>query len=112
MQHRSHMPQKERHARSKLAKLLHNYPFIKGALVTSGRTCGKPGCKCSRGEKHIATYLSVRHKDKRKMICVPKNLEKQIRDSVKTYKDIMKLIDVVSDSCVDRLIKSKKDKGA
>jgi hypothetical protein len=110
MKHRSHIPQKERHARSKLAKLLHNYPFVKGALVTSGRTCGKSGCKCSRGEKHLSTYLSVRHKGKRKTICVPKQLEDQIRNSVKTYKDIMELIDIVSDSCVDRLIKSKNTK--
>lgn len=109
MQHRNHMPQKERYARSKLAKLLHDYPLIKGALVTSGRTCGKPGCKCAKGEKHISSYLSVvRHKGKREMICVPKQLEHSIRTSVQTYKDIMELVDIISDFCLDRLMKSKK----
>jgi hypothetical protein len=110
LQHRGHIPQKERHARSKLAKLLHGYPFVKGVLVISGRTCGKPQCKCSRGEKHLSCYLSIRHEGKRKMICVPKQWEGRIRTSVKTYKDVMELMDIVSDSCVDRLIKSKKTK--
>ena len=110
MHHRNHMPQKERHARSKLAKLLHDYPFIKGVLVTSGRTCGKPGCKCAKGQKHLSSYLSVRHKGKRQMICVPKQWEKRIRTSVKTYKDVMELMDIVSDFSLDCLIQSKKTK--
>ncbi len=110
MQHRSFIPQKERYARSRLAKLLHDYPFIKGVVVTSERTCGKLRCRCTRGEKHYSSYISVRHEGKRKMICIPKQWEDNIRTSVKTYKDVMKLIDIVSDSCLDRLIKSKKIK--
>jgi len=111
MKHRGHMASKERSARSRLAKLLHQYPFIKGILVTSGRTCGKPQCKCTRGEKHLSTYLSVRHEGTRKMICVPKQYEEQIRCSVKIYREAMQLMDIVSDSCLERLIRSKKTGG-
>lgn len=111
MKHRSHISSKERDARSKLAKLLHDYPFIKGNLVTSERTCGKPRCKCVRGEKkHLSTYLSVRHESKRKMICVPKQSEDKVRFSVKVYKEAIKLMDIVSDSCLERLIRLKKAK--
>jgi hypothetical protein len=111
MKHRSYISSRERNARSKLAKLLHRYPFIKGILVTSGRTCGKPQCKCTRGEKHLSTYLSVRHEGKRKMICVPKQHEEQVRSSVKTYREAMRLTDIISDSCLEHLIRRKKDKG-
>ena len=110
MKHRSHVFQRERKARSKMTKLVHDHQFVKGVMVTSERTCGKPQCKCSRGEKHLSSYLSVRYKGERKMICVPKQLEESIRSSVKAYKDIMELMDVVSDFCVDNLIKSKKTK--
>ena len=110
MRHRNVMAQKERNARSKAAKLVHRYPLIKGALVISERTCGKPGCKCTRGEKHLTCYVSVRHRAKRKMIYVPKEWEGKIRTWVKTYKEGMKLIDVVSESCLNRLMKAKKDK--
>jgi hypothetical protein len=112
MKHKAHMSPKERGARSKLAKLLSHYPFIKGILVTSGRTCGKPQCKCTRGEKHLSTYLSVRHQSNRKMICVPKQYEEQVRSSVNTYKEAMRLMDIVSDSCLERLIRSKKTRGS
>ena len=110
MRHRNVMPQKERYARSKVAKLVHRYPLIKGAIVISERTCGKPGCKCTRGEKHLTCYLSVRHMGKRKMIYIPKELEGKIRAWVKTYREGMKLIDVVSESCLNHLIKAKRDK--
>ena len=110
MKHRNVMLQKERQARSKAAKLVHRYPLIKGALVVSERTCGKPGCKCTRGEKHLTCYLSVRYKGKREMIYVPKEWEDRIQTWVKTYKEGMKLIDVISDSSLNRLIKAKKAK--
>ncbi len=112
MRHRNVMPQRERYARSKAAKLVHRYPLIKGAMVISERTCGKPGCKCTRGEKHLTCYLSVRHKGKRKMIYVPKEWEGEIRGWVKTYKEGVRLIDIISDSSLNRLIKAKRDKRA
>ena len=49
MKHRN-KPQQERYARSRLAKLVHDYPFIKGSVVVMKNTCGKPGCKCARGQ--------------------------------------------------------------
>jgi len=109
MKHRRHIAQKERKTRSRLTKLVHDHSFVKGVMVTSGRTCGKPQCKSTRGEKHLSSYLSVRHRGERKMICIPKQMEESIRYSVKTYKDVMKLMDMVSDSFVDHLMKSKKN---
>ncbi|MBI4650055.1 hypothetical protein HY745_01940 [Candidatus Desantisbacteria bacterium] len=110
MKNKNFIPQKERDARSKLTKLVNYYPFVKGGVVTSGRKCGKPQCKCTTGEKHLSTYLSIKHEGKRKMVCVPKQFEKDIHSWVKTYKDIMNSIDIISDYHINRLIKLKNTK--
>jgi hypothetical protein len=39
--------------------LLERPPVLKGTLVEVQRTCGKPGCKCARGEKHTCWQLSA-----------------------------------------------------
>ncbi len=109
MKHRN-MSQRERYARSRLTKLVHDYPFIRGSVVEMKNTCGKPGCKCARGQRHISYYLSVRYRGKRKMICVPKEWHSRIGDWVRTYKESMKLADVVSESCLNRLLKAKRGK--
>ncbi len=41
-----------------LEELLKAGAMIEGSFVTLGRTCGKPTCKCSNGEKHYSKYLS------------------------------------------------------
>ena len=60
MRPRSHLPDPERRARSRLTQILHEQPFLCGSLVTMQRTCGKPGCKCTRGELHPGLYLALR----------------------------------------------------
>jgi hypothetical protein len=41
------------------AILLGHGPLVRGSLIWRPKFCGKPGCKCSRGEPHPAgLYLS------------------------------------------------------
>jgi len=109
MLHRQHLPDKERTARSKAVKSLHDKPFIAGGLVKMARTCGKANCKCTRGEKHISWYLSTRHKGVRKMIFIPQQWEKDIFEWVNTYKEITRQIDIISQQCLDRFTMSNKE---
>lgn len=108
MRHRSHLPEQERLARSKATKLLHDKPFVAGSLVKMARTCGKTGCKCTKGDKHVSWYLAVRHKGARKMICVPRRSEKDVIEWVNTYKEIAKQIDTISQQCLERIVISGK----
>lgn len=111
MRHRRHLPDQERSARSKVAKLLHDKAFVAGGLVKMARTCGKANCKCTRGDKHVSWYLSTRHKGARKMICIPRQWEKDVIERVKTYKEITRHIAVISQQCLERLtILVKKEK--
>ncbi|HVP41133.1 MAG TPA: DUF6788 family protein, partial [Candidatus Krumholzibacteriaceae bacterium] len=109
MKHRSHLPLQEREARSKLIKLLRDKPFIGGGLVRMARTCGKAGCKCAKGDKHVSWYLATRHKGARKMICIPRQWEQDVIEWVNTYKEITKQVDLVSQQCLERFTTSAKE---
>lgn len=100
------MATQERQERSQLAKLVHQESFLEGSLVDSAFKCGKDNCWCSKASKgHPVCYLSIRVGTKRKMIYVPKEKEKQVREWVKKYKEITKRITAVSQCCLARFKK-------
>jgi hypothetical protein len=99
----------ERASRSRLAQLLHAArPLLRGSLVTMKRVCGKPTCKCARGEKHVSLYLSVRWQAKRKMIYVPPELEDRVRAAVEDGLRADRWLDEVSQAFLQELIRLKK----
>ena len=108
MPSRSHLSQAERHARSQLARTLLNRPMLRGSLVTLRRLCGKPNCKCARGDRHECLCLSIRVGDRRKMLYVPPAWEETIRAWVDGYRQISDLIDAVSQACLDRFLQAKE----
>jgi hypothetical protein len=108
MKNRAVMPAQERVARSKLAKLVHERPFIQASLVTMTHTCGKPTCRCVRGQKHVSLYLATRLEGKRKMIYVPRCLEDMVRTWVQTYQESGQLSRRISAQCMERFLKEKK----
>jgi len=100
---RGHLAAEERHIRSQLAKLVHRKEFLVGSLVDSTFKCGKDSCWCTTARKgHPACYLSILVDGKRKMVYVPKDKEKQVREWVKTYKEISKKMAKVSKCCLKR----------
>jgi hypothetical protein len=108
MHHRGNLPVQERQARSRLAQLLHQQPFLIGSLVSMPRVCGKPGCKCAQGELHPGLYLSLRVGEKRKMIHIPQSLEAQVRQWVSTYQEVWRLMEKVSEACYQRFFREKQ----
>jgi hypothetical protein len=71
------------------------------------RVCGKPGCKCTQGELHPGLYLAMRVGEKRKMVHVPQVLETTARRWVATYQEAWRLMEEVSQSCLERFLKGK-----
>jgi hypothetical protein len=108
MYHRSHLASPERQARSRLAQLLHEQPFLCGSLVTMRRRCGNPGCRCTRGELHPGLYLALRVGAKRKMIYIPHALEEKVGHWVATYQEVWGLIEKVSEASLKRLLQEKE----
>jgi hypothetical protein len=112
MHPRSQLPDPERQARSRLTQILHGHSFLCGSLVTMQRRCGKPGCKCARGELHPGLYLALRVGGQRKMIHVPHTMEATVRQWVANYQEAWRLMEQISQRCLKRfLLKKEQLKG-
>src|SRR5437870_5150761 len=107
---RSHRPHTGREARSRLVKRCAEVPLLRGSLVTMRRACGKSGCRCNEGQLHVSLYLSVRVGQRRKMIYVPPELEPRVREWVASSQEIDRLLEIVSQSCLEQVLKSKRER--
>lgn len=90
------MSRRERDARGRLAQLIHDGGLIRGSLVVRQRTCGKPNCRCARGEKHASLYLVVSEEGKYRQVFVPKDLEQVIRLWVENHQKARDLFEEIS----------------
>ena len=99
---------RERAARSRLLQLLRDRDFIAGSLVTMRRVCGKPTCRCARGEKHESLYLALTVQGKRTMVIVPRQRIEAVTAAVQTYKRAWDLQKKVSEECFARLLTQAK----
>lgn len=110
MRPRSALPPEERRARSRLAQVAHQEEFLRGSLVTMRRTCGKPHCRCTRGEKHVSLYLAVRDRKKRRLIYVPPEWEERVRQWVATGREVGRLVEAITAAALDRLDRGKAER--
>lgn len=72
---RNTMSVEERELRSRAAQLLDGAGVLHGSLVERERLCGKPNCRCTRGERHRALILTVRSEGQSEQIYIPRHLE-------------------------------------
>lgn len=93
---RTQMPAREREFRSQLAKLIHSAGILRGSLSVRERTCGKPSCKCAKGEKHSSLYLVFSEEGKYRQLFIPKNLEEQVRAWVANHHRARELLEEIS----------------
>ena len=82
--------------------------MVRGSVFVRLLRCGKPGCHCARGEKHVSLYLAIRVGARRKMIYVPPDLEPRVRDWVQSSQEIDRLLEIVSQSCLEQLLRDKQ----
>ena len=107
---RNRFASKERAARSRLAQLLHDRDMICGSVVSMARTCGKAGCRCAQGDKHVSLYLSTKVEGRRRMIYIPADLEQEVRARVTAYREVAQLTEVVSAASVQRVLEHKRER--
>jgi hypothetical protein len=113
MPSRSQLPPKDRAARSRLLQLLTcAHPIARASLVTMARVCGKKGCKCAQGEKHVSLYIAARVGDKRKMLYIPPELEDEARRLVKNARTVDGLLEEMSQASLERLAEQKLKRSA
>src|SRR5215831_19167320 len=95
-QPRARRSAEERELRSRLAQLITTYGFVRGNLVHRERTCGRPNCRCARGDKHPSVSLIASDEGKIQQLHIPSDLERTAQEWVETYHRIRKLLEELS----------------
>ena len=70
--------------------------LIRGTLQVRMRRCGKPNCKCRRGERHRSLYLVVSENGRLRQLFVPKDWELRVREWVQDYGRVKGLLEQLS----------------
>lgn len=110
MKSRSQRPAEDRHARSRAVQHIADNSLLRGSLVSMARACGKAGCHCQQGEKHVSLYLAVRVNDRRRMIYVPPAMEDAVRGWVENAQEVDQLLDFISQQCLTQFLEQKQQK--
>ena len=101
-------PAPQRHARSQLAQLITQQPFLRGSLVERARSCGKPTCRCQQGQLHRSLYLAVRHKGQRALLYIPRALEETVRQWVHNGRCLSQQLQDLHQLQLDQLLQRKQ----
>jgi hypothetical protein len=70
--------------------------MVRGTLSVREKVCGRPNCRCARGEKHRAVYLVASSGGKLQQLSIPRELEPQVRRWVETYQDLRAQLEELS----------------
>lgn len=63
-----------------------------GSLLVRYRRCGKPNCKCVRGQRHRSVFVYFKQNGRTRQLYVPKGWEPQVRQWLQNHKTMRKLI--------------------
>jgi hypothetical protein len=105
---RQAMSPQERRMRSRLTQLVHAAPMLRGTLTVRRLTCGNKSCRCYRGEKHEALYLTFQRDGRSYQCCIPKELEEQVRQWSENYRRACNLFEEVCQTGYEALLHAKK----
>jgi hypothetical protein len=90
---RRELRQKARGIRSRMRKIDH---MIKGSINFRRVKCGKPGCKCNRGELHDCVCITYKERGKTVTVYVDKERQAEALLMCRNYKKMKALIKELS----------------
>lgn len=65
-----------------------NKPVIKGSVYELKRKCGKPGCKCTKGQLHRTMVLSSSEKGRTRLRVIPRGFFLEIKSKAQRYQKL------------------------
>lgn len=107
MTHRRYRSPRENQMRSQIVQIVAEQPFVRGSLVSRTRCCGKPNCRCQRGQKHRSLYLAVNLNGQRTLIYVPRDLEATVRLWVENGRRVQQQLHQLSQFQLNQLLQQK-----
>ena len=66
-------------------------PVIKGTVYELKRRCGKPGCRCARGELHTRMVVSASEGGKTRIRVIPHGFVLEVQAKVRRYQDLRRV---------------------
>ena len=66
-------------------------PVIKGTVYELKRRCGKPGCKCARGELHGRMVVSASEGGKTRLQVIPRGFLVEVQAKVRRYQELRRV---------------------
>lgn len=86
----------ERKVRSQLTQLVSQRGLMRGSLLVRRMTCGKPNCRCARGERHERLFLVISEEGRARQYGVPKDWESRVRQWVDEHHRARELMEEIS----------------
>jgi hypothetical protein len=66
-------------------------PVMKGSVYELRRRCGKPGCKCARGELHASMVVSASERGKTRLQVIPRGFLVEVQGKVRRYQELRRV---------------------
>src|SRR3972149_7728801 len=63
-------------------------PVIKGTVYELKRRCGKPGCKCAKGQLHARMVVSASEGGKTRLQVIPRGFLVEVQAKVRRYQEL------------------------
>ena len=101
------MSKEERDLRARAGLLLSQAGLVHGSLSRRMQKCGKPSCRCTRGEKHETFVLVLRQEGKIVQIPIPKRLVSTVQGWVEQEKTLQDLVQRISELQARRIREMK-----
>jgi hypothetical protein len=81
---------------NRLKQMLKVKPFVSASLVETMICCGRPGCHCQKGDRHVGYYLTYKVKGKTKRVYVPVDMRDEVRQWIREHRRIRQLSQEIS----------------
>ena len=77
---------------ARVQQLAAERPVLGGSLVRIAKHCGRAGCHCQTGEKHVGWYLTRPVKGKTQTTYVPQEILEEVQGWIQEHRRLKKLM--------------------
>ncbi len=96
---------------ARVKKLKATGPVLAASLVVIRKQCGRPGCRCQRGDKHPGNYLTYKEKEKTRTVYVPLDLVEEVKGWIEEHRRLRRLTREISQLAIAQVrdhVKARK----
>lgn len=93
----------KRHIDSRIRKYVAKGPVLAASLVEIAKHCGRSGCRCQSGHKHVGHYLTFAVAGKTRTVYVPQDLVQEVRAWIQEHKRLKLLGQEISQLSIARV---------